>query len=142
MIIIGTKGQIVSWSVVYITAVLVANFTATWFIPLPFGLVALGTLLFGATFTARDYAHAAGRSKVYTMIFIAATASSALAALGATPWRIVGASVIAIVLSETVDTEIYQYLIKSRWLVRVVGSNAVSIPLDTVFFNLVCRQFI
>lgn len=125
------------WSIIYITAVLSANYTAIWFIPLPiFGLVALGTLLFGVTFTARDYVHRLGRAKVYTMIFVAALSSASLAWLGATPWRVVMASVIAIILSETADTEVYQRLIGKSWLARVTGSNVVSIPLDTVLFNV------
>jgi uncharacterized PurR-regulated membrane protein YhhQ (DUF165 family) len=125
------------WSVIYISAVLSANYTATWFIPLPgFGLVALGTLLFGATFTARDYVHRLGRRKVYVMIFIAALSSAGLALLGATPWRVVMASVVAIVLSESADTEVYQRLLSRPWFVRVTGSNLVSIPLDTALFNL------
>lgn len=124
------------WSIIYITAVLAANFTATWFIPLPgFGLMATGTILFGATFTARDYVHHLGRTKVYTMIAIAALASAGLSALGPVSWRIVFASVVAILLSETADTEVYQKLLGTRRLVRIAGSNIVSIPLDTVLFN-------
>ena len=58
---------------IYITAVLVANYTATWFIPLPvFGMVSVGTLVFGITFTQRDRVHRYGRRAVYTMIFLAA----------------------------------------------------------------------
>jgi uncharacterized PurR-regulated membrane protein YhhQ (DUF165 family) len=126
------------WPIIYIAAVLAANYTATWFIPLPiFGLVAVGTLLFGATFTARDYVHRLGRPRVYAMIVIAAMSSAGLAWLGSTPWRVVFASVVAIVLSEAADTEVYQKLLARPWLLRVTGSNLVSIPLDTVMFNLV-----
>lgn len=125
------------WSIIYILAVLSANYTAIWFIPLPiFGIVALGTLLFGVTFTARDYVHQLGRPKVYVMISIAVMSSAGLAWIGATPWRVVIASAIAIGLSETVDTEVYQKLLGRAWLARVSGSNLVSIPLDTVLFNL------
>lgn len=127
----------IRWAIIYIVAVLSANYTAVWFIPLPFfGLVALGTLLFGVTFTARDYVHRLGRPKVYTMIVIAALFSAGLAVLGATPWRVVMASVIAIVLSESADTEVYQRLLAKPWLLRVTGSNVISIPLDTALFNL------
>ena len=60
-----------TWAIIYISAVLVANYTAVWFLPLPvFGLVAIGTLIFGATFTARDYVHRLGRARVYLMIAI------------------------------------------------------------------------
>jgi len=126
------------WSIVYIFAVLIANYTAIWFIPLPiFGLVAVGTLIFGITFTARDYVHGLGRFYVYTMIVIAALASTALSLTGPVDWRIVLASVLAILISETMDTEIYQQLMSHSWLVRVTGSNLVSIPLDSTLFNVV-----
>lgn len=52
-------------------------------------------------------------------------------------WRIIAASVVAIGLSETADTEVYQRLLDRHWLVRVAGSNSVSIPLDSVVFNAV-----
>jgi len=58
---------------IYIAAVLIANYTATWFIPMPiFGLVSVGTLVFGVTFTQRDRVHRYGRRSVYAMIFGAA----------------------------------------------------------------------
>jgi uncharacterized PurR-regulated membrane protein YhhQ (DUF165 family) len=52
-------------------------------------------------------------------------------------WRIIAASFIAIVLSEAADTEIYQQLLHRSWLQRVAGSNLVSIPLDSLLFNLI-----
>lgn len=126
------------WSIVYLIAVLIANYTAVWFIPLPlFGLVAVGTLVFGVTFTARDYAHRLGRPRVYAMIGVSTLAAAGLSVVGAVSWRIIAASVIAIVLSETADTEIYQRLLARPWLVRVVGSNLVSVPTDTFLFNTV-----
>ncbi len=58
---------------IYITAVLAANYTATWFVPLPvFGMVSIGTLIFGITFTQRDRVHRHGRKAVYAMILAAA----------------------------------------------------------------------
>lgn len=127
-----------TWAIVYITAVLIANYTAIWFVPLPvFGLVAVGTLIFGVTFTARDYVHRLGRRRVYVMIIVAALAAAGLSIAGAVDWRIILASMVAIVLSETSDTEIYQRLLARRWLVRVAGSNAVSVPLDSIIFNLI-----
>lgn len=127
-----------TWAIIYVSAVLVANYTAIWFVPLPiFGLVAVGTLIFGATFTARDYVHKLGRLRVYIMILTAAMAAAGLSVVGAVSWRIILASVIAIILAETADTEIYQRLIKRHWLIRVSGSNAISIPLDSLLFNFV-----
>lgn len=127
-----------SWSIIYISAVIIANYTAIWFIPLPiFGLIAIGTIIFGITFTARDYVHCLGRPRVYTMIAIAALASAVLSVFGPIDWRIILASVMAISLSETADTEIYQRLLAHRWIIRVTGSNVISIPLDTCLFNII-----
>jgi queuosine precursor transporter len=125
-------------AVIYILAVLGANLTATWFIPLPvFGQVAVGTFIFGFTFTQRDRMHLRGRRFVYGIIALATLLSVVLAMVGQVPPRIILASVIAIILAETADTEIYQRLLARTWWHRVLASNAVSIPLDSIFFNLV-----
>ena len=124
--------------IIYIVAVLVANYTATWFIPLPvFGLVSVGTLVFGITFTQRDRVHRYGRKAVYLMIFIAAVGMVLESLFLGVEWRIITASFIAIVLSETADTEVYHKLLRRSWMQRVIGSNLVSIPLDSILFNLI-----
>lgn len=126
------------WSIIYLTAVLSANYTAIWFIPVFwFGLVSFGTVLFGATFTARDYVHHKGRRYVYVMIAVAAAASVTLSLTGPVDWRIIAASVTAIVLAESLDTEIYQRLINRSWLARVLVSNVFSIPADSILFNVI-----
>jgi uncharacterized integral membrane protein (TIGR00697 family) len=53
-------------------------------------------------------------------------------------WRIVVASIAAELVAELVDTEIYQLWVtrvtrRFQWL-RVLSSNAVSVPLDTLIF--------
>jgi hypothetical protein len=128
----------VSSMIIYIIAVLAANYTATWFIPLPiFGMVSVGTLIFGITFTQRDRVHRYGRKAVYAMIMLAAVGMVLESLLLEVPWRIILASFIAIVLSEAADTEIYHQLLHRSWLQRVTGSNLVSIPLDSLLFNLI-----
>jgi len=126
------------WAIIYLVCVLVAQYTATWIIPVPLpiigGAVTLGTLAFGVTFTARDRVHRLGRQKVYTMIALAVIGSIFETIILGVPFRIIVASAIAIALSETADTEIYQRLLHKSWLVRVVSSNAVSIPLDSLLF--------
>lgn len=125
-------------AIIYILAVLGANLTATWFIPLPvFGQVAVGTFIFGFTFTQRDRMHVRGRRFVYSVIALATVLSGALSLLGHVPPRIILASVVAIILAETADTEVYQRLLAKSWWHRVLTSNAISIPLDSLFFNLV-----
>lgn len=123
---------------IYIVAVLAANYTATWFMPLPvFGMVSVGTLIFGVTFTQRDRVHRHGRKAVYAMILVAALGMVLESLFLGVEWRIITASFIAIVLSEAADTEIYQQLLHRSWLQRVTGSNLVSIPLDSALFNLI-----
>ncbi len=123
---------------IYIAAVLLANYTATWFIPLPlFGMVSVGTMIFGVTFTQRDRVHRYGRGPVYAMILIAALGMVLESLFLSVEWRIILASFIAIVISEAADTEVYHRLLHRSWIQRVAGSNLISIPLDSVLFNLI-----
>lgn len=126
-------------AIIYIIAVLVANYTATWFIPLPiFGKVAVGTLVFGVTFDQRDRLHHyRGRKAVYITVAITAFLAVLESYFLKVPGRIIFASLIAIVIAEAADTEIYQNAIQRPWLERVIRSNAVSIPLDTIIFNCI-----
>jgi len=55
-------------------------------------------------------------------------------------WRIVIASIIAEVVSELVDTEVYEWFItkittRHQWG-RVLFSNSVSIPIDNAIFSI------
>lgn len=125
-------------ALIYITAVLAANYTATWFLPLPiFGQVAVGTFIFGITFTQRDLLHQFGRRRVYQIIFLTAVLSVIESLVLGVPYRIIIASFAAILLSETADTEVYQRLLNRSWMLKVASSNAVSIPIDTLIFNLI-----
>lgn len=125
-------------AIIYIIVVLLANYTATWFIPFPiFGQVSIGTLIFGITFTQRDRMHRLGRRYVYGIIGLTAVLAGLESLFLAVPSRIIVASLIAIVLSEVADTEVYQRFIHRSWYTRVATSNAVSIPIDTLLFNLI-----
>ncbi|MCX6358677.1 MAG: VUT family protein [Armatimonadetes bacterium] len=124
---------------VYVGCVLLAQATASAFIHLPLGIsVAVGTLWFGCTFTMRDHVHAVlGRRGAYIMIWVAIAASCAETIVLGVPPRIILASVIATAMAESADTEIYHANRSRAWLARVLRSNSVSIPIDTVVFNLV-----
>lgn len=125
-------------AILYIAAVLAANYTATMFLPFPvFGQVSIGTIIFGVTFTQRDKIHALGRRAVYATIAVAALLCSVESVLMDVPARIILASFVAIILSEAADTEVFQHLTERSWALRVVSSNAVSIPLDSLLFNLI-----
>lgn len=54
-------------------------------------------------------------------------------------WRIVGASILAEVISELIDTESYRFWVekittKYQWA-RVLFSNTISIPIDSFLFS-------
>ncbi len=123
---------------IYILATLVANYTADWFIPLPvFGLISVGTLAFGVTFTQRDRVHRYGRRAVYAMIVVAALLNVLESVVLGVSWRIILASFTAILLAETADTEVYHRLLDRPWVQRVAGSNSISIPLDSTLFTFI-----
>jgi uncharacterized PurR-regulated membrane protein YhhQ (DUF165 family) len=118
----------------YILAILVANVTAAWFI----GPVAVGTLFFGTVFTLRDRLHLRyGRGGVYWCVAAASIGTAAIALYGGASWRILAASLVALIIGESADTEIFQALHRRSWLVRVAASNSVSVPLDTIIFNMI-----
>ena len=118
----------------YILATVAANLTAGIFIL--GGFVSIGTLFFGATFTLRDRIHRRGRRAVYATIGAALLVNVAVAAALGTPARIIAASFVSIALAEAADTEVYQRLLGRAWMVRVLGSNLVSAPLDSALFVL------
>ena len=120
----------------YVVCTLLANYTFDSFLPLGYGLVNVGTLFFGLTFTQRDRVHQFGRRYAYVMILVAAVANVVTALSLGTPLRYVIVGFAAIILSETADTEVYQRFIQRRWLTRVATSNAFSIPIDTVIFTV------
>lgn len=152
---------------IYFFAIIVANLTATLFIPFPvFGQVAVGTFIFGITFTQRDKMHRdGGRPFVYKVLIFTAIVTTLIllsykylvaeslvqylstkgyswlaegfGILAESSERVLLASFLAILLAEAADTEVYHLLKNRSWLVRVASSNAISIPLDSLIFNLV-----
>lgn len=125
------------WTFLYAASILLANITLNSFIELPaFGLLSVGTIFFAFVFTLRDKLHTFGLQAVFVAIALALVVNAIVAVYYDTPIRLIGASFIAILISELADTAVYQRLIKKTWLTRALTSNAVSIPLDTVLFAL------
>ena len=123
---------------VYVVCTLLANFTFDSFLRLPgYGLLSVGTLFFGVTFTQRDRVHGYGRGHVYAMILAAAGLNLLLSASLGIPLRFLMAGFLAIIIAEAADTEVYGRLLQRSWPLRVVASNAVSIPLDSSIFTLI-----
>lgn len=135
---LGRHAPMIAAMTVYIVCTLLANFTFDSFIALPlYGQLSVGTLFFGVTFTQRDRVHRFGRNRAYQMIAVAAVTNLALSAYLGIPLRFLLAGFLAILIAEAADTEVYQRFIARRWLTRVVTSNAVSIPLDSVTFTVI-----
>ena len=131
-------------TIAYVAVVAVSNLLVDKFIDLgAFGLLSAGTITFGITFTIRDLAHQAsvraglGRRPIFLMIGVAAVVNVVVAMVTNTPARFLVASFLAILISEGIDTEIYHRLRTRSWLVRVLSSNAVSVPLDSSIFTIV-----
>jgi uncharacterized integral membrane protein (TIGR00697 family) len=148
----------------YIAAQLLADIGSLRIVAVGGWAVDAGTLVYPFTFTLRDLIHKmAGKSIARTVIFAAAGINIAMAGLFwliarlpadpvtgpqlefgevlAPVWRIVFASILAEVIANLIDTEVYQawvdrYATRHQWG-RVLVSNAVAIPVDSAIFVLV-----
>ena len=148
----------------YIAAQMLADIGSLRIIAVGGWAVDAGTLVYPFTFTLRDLIHKmAGKSIARTVIFAAAGINIAMAGLFwliarlpadpvtgpqlefgevlAPVWRIVFASILAEVIANLIDTEVYQawvdrYATRHQWG-RVLVSNAVAIPVDSAIFVLV-----
>ena len=124
-------------TLLYVLSILLANLTLNRFIALPlYGQLSVGTIFFAAVFTLRDRIHRHGLRAVYLAIGLALVVNTLAAFFTGTPWRFIGASFLAILVGELADTGVYQRLLHRSWWVRVLSSNAVSVPLDSVLFTL------
>lgn len=154
------------WSVVllvgfYIMAQLIADIGATKFVTVGPYVLPAGTFIFALTFTLRDLVHKRlGKEWAKVAIWTAAICNLALAAylylmtflpapaffgLGDS-WNaifaivpsITIASIVAELVSELVDTEIYSWWTnkfpRAKQWTRVLVSNVVSLPIDSFIF--------
>lgn len=145
----------------YVAAQLLADVASLRIIEVFGFAVDAGTLIYPFTFTLRDLVHKIGGVRAArTVIFLAAGINVLMAgffwlvsvwpadvATGpqiefglvlAPVWRIVIASIIAEVVAELVDTEVYRGWVRrfgphQQWG-RVLTSNAASVPLDSALF--------
>jgi hypothetical protein len=137
------KYPLILWTLIYVVVITIANLTATLFIPILWGVqISLGTILFGLVFTIRDKLHQYGRKHVYLAILLASLASllvlsPLIFASDVVSLRIVIASITALVLSETTDTEIFQQFLALPWIKKALLSNVFSVPLDSILFNTI-----
>lgn len=133
--------------------------------------VDMGTFIYPITFTLRDVAHKILGKRAVRVLIIMAAVVNLFAALymwwvQSVPgdpswgfgtewaavfnptllWRIVFASIVAEIVSELVDTEVYHWFVarvtrRFQWA-RVLLSNTVSIPIDNLIFATGAFAFI
>jgi uncharacterized integral membrane protein (TIGR00697 family) len=149
-------------SVFYVAAQMMADIGSLRIVMVAGFSIDAGTFIYPLTFTLRDMVHKVAGIKIARMLILAAAAINIVMALFfkivailppdlaiglqsefalvlAPVWRIVGASIIAEVISELIDTEGYRFWVervtrKYQWA-RVLVSNALSIPIDSFIFS-------
>lgn len=148
----------------YISAQIFADITSIKIATIGNFAVDGGTFIYPLTFTLRDMVHRAWGKKVAKQIIYTAgvinlfmallfqfiiwlpTDSSwafqnEFATILGPIWRIVFASIFAELISELIDTEAYQFFIdkisKKHLWGRVLFSNILAIPVDSVIFALI-----
>jgi len=145
----------------YVAAQMLADITSLKIVVFMGLSMDAGTFVYPITFTLRDLVHkTAGARAARALIVTAAVINLVMAArfwmgarlpgdpaVGAQTefatvlapvWRIVMASIVAEVMAELIDTEIYRLWVqrvtrRHQWA-RVLTSNAVSVPLDSLVF--------
>ena len=123
----------------YVACILAADLLAArWIVSLPFGLaVPAGVFAVAPVFTLRDEIHERwGRRGAYALIALASLCSWGLAVVMGSGLlaRVTLASVVAFLVNETLDTEIYHKLRARSRLAAILGSNAVSAAVDSILF--------
>jgi len=122
----------------YVGSILIANLVLDRFVELPmFGLLSYGTIFFAFVFTLRDHLHRYGLKFALLGIGIAIVVNTLCSLWFEIPPRFLIASFLSILLSELADTAIFERLRGRTWPVKVLASNAVSVPLDSALFTMI-----
>jgi uncharacterized integral membrane protein (TIGR00697 family) len=156
--------RVISVVAAYIAAQMLADIASLRIVLIAGFSIDAGTFVYPFTFTLRDLAHKTfGARNSRFLIGVAAVINLVMAlffwfvsvlpadmdvgpqvefGIVLSPiWRIVFASIIAEVVAELIDTEVYQFWVtkvteRYQWA-RVLTSNAISIPLDSALFVLI-----
>jgi len=156
--------SVILLSTAYIAAQILSDIASLKIIIIAGFSMDAGTLIYPITFTLRDMIHKAGGAKLARIMIVSAAAinlfmalffkfvsilpgdpivgdQSAFSSVLSPVWRLVIASIIAEVISEFIDTEIYILWIeritkKFEWT-RVLVSNSISVPIDSLIFSFI-----
>jgi hypothetical protein len=148
-------------SAAYVAAQMLADIASLRIVQVAGMSIDAGTFIYPLTFTLRDLVHKTAGIKAARALILTAAGINLLmagffwfvarlpadpqvgpqlefAALLSPVWRIVFASIVAEVLSELIDTEAYRFWVEKvtnryQWA-RVLFSNSLSIPLDSLVF--------
>lgn len=126
-------------ALLYLAAIIAANIITAKFAPITLGIFIIpwGSFLIGVTFILRDLTqNAIGKKKTYLVILLALILSGISSYVLGDGLHIVTASLIAFLISETTDTEIYTRL-KLKLEYRVLYSGLVGGLLDSTVFVIV-----
>jgi uncharacterized integral membrane protein (TIGR00697 family) len=149
-------------SVCYVAAQMLSDIASLRIVLIAGFSIDAGTFVYPLTFTLRDMVHKVAGIKAARYLILTAAVINIIMALffwwvSGLPadlnvgpqaefglvlspiWRIVGASIIAEVISELIDTEGYRFWVnkvtrRHQWA-RVVFSNSISIPVDSFIFS-------
>jgi uncharacterized PurR-regulated membrane protein YhhQ (DUF165 family) len=118
----------------YLTAIVLANLTVTWFGPSV--TIVNAFVLIALDLSSRDTLHErwAGRGLWWRMILLIATGSALSYLLNAGAARIALASFAAFGIASIFDTLVYVGLYKRSYMVKSNGSNLVSAAVDSLVF--------
>lgn len=125
--------------ILYLLSIVAANIITAKFAPLTLGIFIIpwGSFLIGATFILRDLAqNQIGRKKTYLVIGTALILSGLCSYSLGDGLQIAAASLIAFLISESTDTEIYTRL-KLKMEYRVLYSGLVGGLLDSTVFVII-----
>lgn len=127
-----------AYLIAYVVAIFIANLLIDKFIELPFyGMLSAGTIFFAFVFTLRDHLHRYGVRFALMGIFFALIINTALSIVLDIPIRFIVASFFAIMLSELADTAVFERLKARSWAIKVIASNAVSVPVDSIVMTMI-----
>lgn len=148
----------------FVAAQLIANIASLRIVMIGDLSIDAGTLIYPLTFTLRDLVHKVGgiiaaRAVIVVSAFVNLLMAGIFAIVAGMPadllvgeqtewatvlsptWRLVAASILAMVIAELIDTEVYRLWVKKfanrLQFGRVISSNAISVPIDSVVFSFV-----
>lgn len=124
--------------VLYLTIITAANVVTAMFAPITLFngvlIIPAGSLFVGVTFVLRDLVQMEyGKRDTYLVILVASGMSAVLSAIAGDTVLVATASVIAFLVSESLDTELFTR-IKKSFLVRVVLSGTIGGTVDSALF--------